>query len=276
MAQFLAAIANDAEHMPSLLYALRNVLVHPEPEDGDVWGLGYYADDHALTIRKPGELLNTRDFYELASAVKSQVVCAFVRPGWVAPTQAPPHRFRRWLFGSIGDLSPLEGLHDRIRDALPSFIRSELGQAGLPELPLAMFLREQHERGLLTDALATGAGLADALRRTTDTIARLATEAGVEPPRAAYAATNGRVIIVSRQGRRVYWKRQEGLEALPGGPPDPDMNDFKAVVKALKRFRAIVFSSNLAEDTRGWNEMADGETVWVDRQLAVTRAAPTS
>src|SRR5260221_6523485 len=109
--QLLAAIANDAEYMPSLLHVLESSLDNLDTTaEGDVWGVGYYADDRALLIRKPGELLTTRSFHQLASNVKSQVVVAFVnRDG-----AAPPYRFRRWSFGSVGDLSLLGGLRDKI------------------------------------------------------------------------------------------------------------------------------------------------------------------
>ena len=239
---------------------------------GDTWGVGYYADDRALIIRKPGDLLAERGFYELAVDVKSRILLSFVQEGSTTTVHAPPHRFRRWLFGCIGDLSPLDALRPKIEDAIPDFIRSELGDAGPRELALAMFLREQHDRGLLADPLASGVNLADAMKRTTAAMRMLADEAGIEPPQATYVASNGRTIIVSRNGPAVHWTCQEGLEALPDGPPDPAMHDFTLVVESLKRFRAIVFAANLTETAAGWTELKDGETLWVDRALEINSA----
>lgn len=268
--QLLGAIANDAEHMPSLLYALRNVVRPPPHKEGDVWGVGYYDDDRALIIRKPGDILTSRDFYELAPEVKTRVLLSFVKDGTLATQHAPPHRFRRWLFGAVGDLSALVTLEAKIHERLPSFIRTEVGDAGPSEHAFAMFLKEQHERGLLNDALATGSQLAEAMQRTTDAMAMLAEEAGIEGPAASFAATNGRVMIVSNRGASLHHKFVEGLEALPDGPPDPAMNDFQAVVRALKRFRARLFAAHVDDPGEQWAEVADGTTLWVDRQLELT------
>ena len=58
MVYLLAAIANDSEYTPALLYALgAELAVPPSPADSDeIWGIGYYADNRALIIRKPAEL----------------------------------------------------------------------------------------------------------------------------------------------------------------------------------------------------------------------------
>ena len=79
---------------------------------GETWGVGYYAEERALIIRKPAELLATRTVYELASNVQSSVVLACVHRGAETREQAPPHRFRSWLFGYTGDLAPLQPLRE--------------------------------------------------------------------------------------------------------------------------------------------------------------------
>jgi predicted glutamine amidotransferase len=265
--QLLAAIANDADHMPSLLYALRAPLSTPAPEAGDVWGLGYFAQDRALIIRKPGSLLSERSFLELGPEAHSRVLLASVEDGTVPLHQAPPHRFRGWLFASVGSLAGLEPLRSRIEDKLPGFIRSELGGASASELVFAMFVRELHERALFGDGLSQGPLHAEALARTGATLGALCAEAGVEVPAVSFAATNGRTVIVSRPGGGppVSWRHVRGLEALPDGPPDPARTDFLQVVTGLKRFRAAVFASRV--EGEGWTELAEGGTVWIDRQL---------
>ncbi|MCC7386361.1 MAG: hypothetical protein IT384_31255 [Deltaproteobacteria bacterium] len=269
MVHLLAAIATDAEHMPSLLYSLRGVAVPPpEHPDGETWGVGYYADGHALTIRKPGELVGVRNLYELAGAVKSRVLMTVIQRGSAKAPSAAPYRFRRWLFGAIGDLSALAAARGRIMDAIPDFITSELGGAGAGGLAFAMYLRELHQRNLLSDPMSDGPAVAEALKRAVGAMDMLAAEAGAGATAACFAATNGRTLVVARGrgGPKVHWRRQEGLEAMPEGVA---AGDPQLVADALKRFRAVVFGADLAGSPSGWTEMSDGATLWVDRQLSV-------
>ncbi len=269
MAQLLAAVANDAEHMPSLLFSLDRVLQHRASDEGaEVWGVGYYAEDRALVIHKPGELMSDRAFYDLARGVKSHSILAVheQQPGATAPV---PQRFRHMLFGTTGDLAPLESIRARVTSALPSFIQTEFGGRSTAALAFAMLLREMHDRGLANDGLAAAPLVRDAMRRTADTIVNLAEEEGVPAPAASYALTTGRVTVVHGGGAPVHYKEQVGLEALPDGPPDPARTDFNSIVAALKRFRAVVVAAHV-DDAPHWTTVPDGQTLSIDRQLAVT------
>jgi glutamine amidotransferase len=271
MMQLLAAMATDSEHMPSLMYALRGLLdAAPPAQEGvsDVFGLGYYADERALTMRKPGDLLERRSLYELAAKVKSSVVIATVERRPKDNTQSAPHRFRRWLFTALGDLSVLSVLRPKIIDALPGFIRSELQDANPSELAFGMFLRELHERGQIDDILLEPRLYAESMKRTVEMMRALAHEAGVSGPEASFGATNGRAVIAGRHGPALYTKRQEGLEAVPEGPLDPDLHDVQLVVEALKRFRAVVVSSGSSGSPGpDWKEIPMNTTFWIDRSL---------
>src|SRR5262245_35412818 len=199
MVHLVATLANDADHMPSLLHALRNEVVLPEKSaPGEVWGVGYYAEDRALIIRKPAELLTSRSVFELAPKIQSSIVLACVKRDVKALEQAPPHRFRNWLFGYCGDLSSLTPVKNRVVDKMPDFVLPEIGDSSGGSLTFGMFITELHRAGLLADPLATHATLAQAMQRTVDAVRMLATEAGVETPQASFVATNGRVVIASR------------------------------------------------------------------------------
>jgi|GEM_PF-2567139 hypothetical protein len=274
MVHLLAAIATDAEHMPSLLYSLKGVLTPPEPASGgETWGVGYYADDQALTIRKPGELVAARNFYDVAAAVKSRVMLAMLRQGTTKTIHAPPHRFRRWLFGTVGSVDVLSEVRSKILDAIPDFIKSELNDAGPSELSFGMFLRELHQKNLLSDPLVDGSSLAGALKRTVEAMTMLTTEGGVEAPKAGFVATNGRVLLSARTkgGPVVCWRLQEGLEVAPGGPTGSPMSDPVVYAESLKRFRALVIGAHAGGPPPGWKEIPDASTLWVDRTLAVNQ-----
>lgn len=268
MVYLLATLANDAEHMPSLLHALAAELEAPGPAPQETWGVGYYADDRALIIKKPASILHERSVYELAPQVRSRIVIACAKEGADRET-APPYRFRRWLFGCTGDLEPLASLREKVVDKLPDFIRSEIREANAGGLAFGMFLSELHRSSVLEDPLADGRTLGEALARTVDTVRRLSTEADGGPAKASFVASNGRVVLISNAGAPIARKLQVGLERLPDGPPDPAMTDFKELAAALKRFRAVVVAPGEAGDRPDWEDIAEGQTLAVDGQLGV-------
>jgi len=273
MVHLLAAIATDAEHMPSLLYTLKGVVVPPDRvAGGETWGVGYYADDQALTIRKPGELVGNRSFFDLASTVKSRVLIALLQRGHTKSQHAPPHRFRRWLFGAVGDVSALSVLRGKILEATPEFIKSELGDAGPSELAFAMFLRELHAKNLLTDPLVDPPTLAGALKRTSEAMEMLSAEAGIEPPTAGLVATNGRVLLAATGNTSpgLHWQIREGLELPPEAPIKPTTTDPQKLAESLKRFRAFVLGAGAGVPPSQWQAVAPSTTLWVDRNLVVT------
>lgn len=272
MVHLVATLANDADHMPSLLHALRNEVHLPEqPVPGEVWGVGYYAEDRALIIRKPAELLKARSVFELAPKVQSSIVLACVKREVTALEQAPPHRFRNWLFGYSGDLSSLSTVKDRVVDKLPDFVLPEIGDSTGGALAFGMFITDLHRSGLLQDPLANHPQLAQSLQRTAEAVRMLAVEAGVSEPKATYVATNGRVVLASRSGAPLFSKLQEGLESSPHGPTDPSLNEFKRLAEALKRFRALVLTENVVSGRSGWNEVQEGSTIFFDRKLGMQK-----
>lgn len=263
MVYLLATFANDADYMPSLLYALSQELAASEMSlNHETWGVGYYTDDHALMTKKPGYLLDARSVYALVPEVKSRIVLA------CAGTEAddpPPYRFRRWLFGHTGDLSALDAMRGTIIEKLPDFVRTGLEESSAGSLAFGMFLADLHRSVGLEDTLTDCATLTQVLHGTADTIHHLSRETSAGPVQASYVATNGRVVLVSQRGAPLVWKVQEGLERLPDGPPDPARTDFSQVAEALKRFRAVVIARGAS--LNDWTSIPDGQTLGIDNQL---------
>jgi predicted glutamine amidotransferase len=274
MVYLLATFANDADHMPSLLHALAAELDVPEnPGAHETWGLGYYADDRALLIKKPASILHQRNAYALAPEVRSRILLACAA-GVGDRAAAPPYRFRRWLFAHLGDLTGLEAVRDTVRDKLPDFVRSEVNQPSGGALAFTMFLAELHRASVLEDQLADPSRLAQALARTADTVRRLAEEAGSGPVRASFVATNGRVVLVHQGGVALSRKLQTGLERLPAGPLDPALTDFKQLAAALKRFRAVVVAPGDLSDRPDWEVIGEAQSLVIDAHLGVSPVAP--
>ena len=257
MPYLLAAHANDATHMPSLLYALGPMLKAPIGEaEGETWGVGYYADRRPLIIKKPAEILTERTVYGLASEVRSRTLVASAQRS-ATRDQAPPYRFRRWLLTYTGDVEPLGRLKGLIAEKLPNFLRTELGAGTAGQLLFAMVLAELYRAGALDGPLPEPNVVHDAARRAADDIRGLSSEAEGGPVKAAFVLTPGRGLHVASMGASLYWKIQAGLERLPEGPPDPALTDFKQVAAALKRFKAVVVARHIETGAPDWSPLTD-------------------
>jgi hypothetical protein len=258
----IATLANDAELMPASTFALSRELPALS-ESAESWGIGYYADDRALIIQRPIDPSAPAPVHRVTSDLRSQVVLACAGRG-----DPPPYRSRRWLFASIGDLSPLEALRDTIVEKLPDFVRTDLGEGSGPALAFGMFLAELRRQGVLEDPLVTAEQARQVGTRVSDAIRGLSAEVEGDALSAAFVATNGRLVVGATLGASLHLKVQEGLEALPEGPVDPARTDFKQVAAALKRFRAVVMAHEPGSQG-DWRALPEGGVVVVDGQLRV-------
>ena len=266
MIYLLATSANDAEFMPSLLHVLAGELRVPlDAVAGEVWGVGYYAEDRALLVRKPSSILSDRSVFGVTPELRSRIVLAAAQAGHAS--DSPLFRFRRWLFAFCGDLTLLGKLQDKIADKLPDFIRSELGDGDGGRVAHAIFLAELHRAGALEDLLISPQVLKDAMSRFSDTVNVLVTESGLGEISAAYVASNGRNLILCQAGQPLYVKEVVGLEHWADGPLDEALHDFKHIAEALKRFKAKVVALDVYPGSVGWVPVTE-RTVWcVDAQL---------
>lgn len=270
MVHLLASIANDAEYMPALLYALRReVRVPDQPVPNETWGVGYFADRRGLIVRKPASILEERSTYGIGRGLRSHILMASARSE-ADRADAPPFRFRRWLFGYTGDLGPLGRLQAQLAPKLPAFVRDTLGDEHGGRLAHAMFLTELHRSGLLEDPLAEPVQLGAALERTVETLARLAPEAGVDPIEASFVASDGRIVVVTRAGRPLWMRDVQGLDQLPDGPVDETLHDFKRIADALKRFRAQVVTLHVTDEARPrWTRLDSRGSTVIEANLDV-------
>jgi len=251
-------MANDADLMPSLVHALDTELGTAHLEPPFVWTVGHYADDRALTRRRP--VGAPAGLHGLVPDVHSRILIACrSRP---EATEPAPHRFRRWLFGHVGDLSALASVQSRVAERLPTDLGSELGHGSPGRLAFAMVLAELRRAGVLDDPLASAEDTRRAAFAGFEAVTRMASENGAL--RAGFSMSNGRLLLVCSAGVPLAIREHHGLERRAEGPPDPARTDFNELVSALKRFRAYVVASEV--EGSQWTPLADG-VCSIDMQL---------
>ncbi|MEM6370411.1 MAG: hypothetical protein AAGD10_19165 [Myxococcota bacterium] len=256
--QLLAAVSNDAELMPSLVHALDQELgtVHAQPPF--IWTVGHYGDGRALTRRRPVDAPAT--LHGLVPDVHSRVLLACRSQADVG--EPAPHRFRRWLFGQVGDLSALSSVQAQVAERLPTDLGEELGHGSPGRLAFAMVLAELRRAGVLDDPLANPESVRKAAGAGFDAVVRMASEHG--ELRAGFSMSDGRQLLMRSAGVPLCIHERMGLEGLVEGPPDPARTDFKELVSALKRFRAVVVASDVVAP--GWKPLPPGVSS-IDLQL---------
>jgi hypothetical protein len=276
---FFGTLVSDPEQMPSLVAMLRQELNRPCALERPVLSVGYYADDRALIIRKPGRLAAETSVYDLAKGVRSRTLMGCVASNGLDSDRLPPFRFRRWLFLPAGEQTCLsvDGvLRSRILDGLPDYIRTEVGaNPSSAGVLYGMFLAELHREGITEDPLVDALKVGTVVRRTLDLVLRLIGEQTCPPTEGAMAllVSNGRSLVLANAGLPLMSKEQAGLDASAEGPPEPSQNDFNELLAALKRFRAVVIASrgDHEEAQPGWSPIPALATYAVDASLQVHR-----
>ena len=269
MVYLVATMANDAELMPALLFSLRGQVAVPDtPLNRETWGVGYFGDGRPLIVRKPAASLEERSTYGAAPDLRSRVIISCAQPALVQ-AEVPPFRFRQWLFGYVGDLSHVGGLQSKLAPKFPDFVRDMAGAEHEGRLVQGMFLTELHRAGLLEDPLADAHKVGAALERTTEMLVRLGPEAGIPEIKAAFVASNGRTMVVTRLGYPLWIRQIDGLERLPEGPVDEDVHDFKQIIAALKRFRAFAIAKDVESEMSPWRSLHERGTTVVDSALNI-------
>ena len=267
MVHLVATIANDAELMPALLFSLRGQVTVPEvPNPNESWGIGYFVDDRALIVRKPASILEERSAFGIGGDLKSRIIIACARYERIQ-ADAPPFRFRRWLFAHTGNIADLGRLQGKVAAKLPDFVQDVLGDEHGGRLAHAMFLTELHRAGLLEEVSADPLAVGGALKRTVDTLLRLAPEAGAENIASTFVASNGRMMAITTANQPVWVRKMDGLERLPDGPVDEARHDFKRVVESLKRFQAQVVALSVDASVPDWRRLEPDASAVFDAAL---------
>ena len=139
-------------------------------------------------------------------------------------------------------------------------------------MAFALFLKFLRDTGRTDDVALEPALAAQLLAKTVRLLEQLSIEAGASRVASLnFVATNGRMLIASRQGvEPLHYLLLEGSARCERCEITSATADSRPLVRAHRRRRSIAIASHLL-DPIGWMQIPNGATIAVGRDLSIQR-----
>jgi predicted glutamine amidotransferase len=249
----------------------------------DGWGIGYFLGEDAYVFKSEAGAAGDERFQRISARLRSHTFVVHVRRatvGQVDYLNSHPFRHGSWMFAHNGTLFGFEQLQARMR----ATIRPELEQLifGVTDSEYFFYylLSALGRAGVAVD----GRGEVDtekaasALREALSELFRWAEELGVEPPKANFILTNGRVFIAQRAGLELYLATQKRTCADFETCTEPDKVCMMGVMPPLSRLLSggrtrkcnhLLVASEPIGGEDIWEEVPEGMMVVMDDRFHI-------
>jgi glutamine amidotransferase len=275
MGRLFAYMANDSDRVRCALHAGRKLLVASAEPGGtfDSWGIGFHQGGEVLLQRRPKPLTGSLDFYAVAEGLRTDILIGHARVGTVGKPKdenTHPFRFRSWLFAHHGTLPSWSTIEAPVLADIPDFLRRNIrGQTDSEHL-FHLVLSFLHGGGQLDDPSLSTDALIDAVRSALERIEGLAGAEAARAAECALAITNGRILVVTRQGRPVHYTRTRSITDCPVCRETAPLVGRRPKRIDHEHLRSVVLVAD-APDTLSapWQEVADRSFVAVSHDVDV-------
>lgn len=267
MARFAAISTSDASLVRCELDRLRP---HVEFDgEGLVVGVGAYAQTVVLQ-RFYGLGVAHAEVWEVPDSETAILAAAPLPPGRSIEADAPPFRFRQWVFALAGAVDAADRVRERLFGTLPDFLRRVIRGVTIDEVVFACFLSELRDLGRLEDPQLEASVAAQVLARVARRVEAVSAEVGgTQKPSLAAVATNGRIVVAARRGAQpLSYALYEGEPTCARCGLTGETSDPVLLVREHRRRRSVVVATNPLRGT-SWVHLADGCALAIDRRLEV-------
>jgi predicted glutamine amidotransferase len=271
MSRLFGLVINDAQRVACALYPARDALLVSSAPEG--WGLACYQGGEVLLQRHPKPVIGPLDLYRHTRDQRTDYLVGQVRdattPAKLENTQ--PYRFRSWVFArSGGKQAGAAGVLEQV----PDFLRRNIRGQDPAEALFYLFLAYLHEKNRLDDPGLRAPDATAALAATIAIADKTAKAAGGEAAPANMIVTNGRLMLAARSGPPLYTRAVNGIvdcAVCAEASPDEAKRDRRRT--SHEHVRALLLVSEPEKlPEAGFEEVADGTIVAVDRELTRTTA----
>jgi predicted glutamine amidotransferase len=265
MGHIIACMINRADLLFEAVQAEQEALLTPPPVQHDGWGVGFYHADEVLHKKHPQPQQGELQWSTILQGIHSHVAIAHVRDASVGSRRADnnhPFRMRQWLFAHAGLVEGFSAIQGRLIESLPDFLRRNIRGDTDSEHIFHVFLSFLHDAGQLESMDVADQSVLAALRSTITLVDRLVNEIGAPRSNLDLVLTNGRQLYALRRGTPMVYVERDRLslsdEVEPGKSSRPG-NPVRYVLIA-----------SAPQTPNGYEELADGQLISVDRDLHVT------
>lgn len=262
MARLLGYMANRTDRLPQVLEHEHAALAATTPSREPAptgWGLGFYQGGEVLHRKRPRSAEDA-DWHQLCRDIVSDCVLMHLRQPTVGDFRTQnthPFRMRSWLFAHKGTIPGFEALKTPLLSALPDFLKRNIRGETDSEVLFHILLSHLNAEGALDAHDVHERHLLEALRATVTFVDEASALAGQAPATLNLVLTNGRSMLAFRRGTPMAFVQRRGVGEE--GPPKPGS-------PAVLRY-AMVVTGEAAPEGSGWQPLADGDVLLIDRQL---------
>ncbi len=231
------------------------------------WGMAYYQVGRPLLKKQPKPLEGPLDFTQSASRLRSNLVLGHIRDATIGGQRTEnthPFRYRAWTFCHSGTVDRFPEIKDDLLKSVPDFIRRNIRGKTDSENIFHLFLSFLNDTGKLDDPRIPPREVARALDSTISYLNRLVQDRGGEALNGCCMATNGNFVVASRMGMEVKVTRKNTF----------DCRDSEGKLIPSDHLKAVVIVGGTPPDEPGWELVADGAVVMVDRDLNIETVSP--
>jgi glutamine amidotransferase len=276
MGALVAILQTDPNLLRCQVARLEAHVALAEPERmPDAYGFGHYGGGSVLLGKRPTGASHPLALGELVGQLDSEALLAHARYATVGKAKdenTHPFRFRRWLFAHDGTVEAFDRVRPRLDEALPDFLRRNIGGDTDSEHAFMFFLKLLKDENRLDELDLDPGVAARALAGTVRQLETWSREAGAtRPSRLDFVATNGRVMVATRRGGPLHYALLEGLLPCPVHGVDLQTPESDPRVRPHRRAKAVAFASRL-RSPNGFIEVPEGSVVAVSRTLQVSVA----
>jgi hypothetical protein len=262
VSHLVAYFGNEPENMACALFSARNALYSPGSKRLAGIGLGFVQGGDVLLQKRPRAETAEVDLYGLIKDLRADALVGRVRlaqEGNTSAEDADPFRFRSWLFGSVGEVSPVgfENVREKMLESIPAFLRRNIRGSSPSEHIFHLFLAFLHDAGILDLPSPSPAAVLGALRNSVSFLDRLLAGTGSESIQLALVATNGRCFVATGCAYPLRYLHVEGISDCPvcHGRVDVERDGRRIPHEGL---RAVIVEANRQIEGRGgWQELPD-------------------
>ncbi len=278
---FRTATESSVNH--SLVEA-ENALAKQSEYHQDGWGIAYYVGDYPHLIRSEKQAMEDRLFGDVGMVVSTQIFVAHIRQATLVEPHVlncHPFQFGRWIFahnGEVAGFSLDEVKQQVLANVDPHFKRHIMGQTD-SEAIFHVFLSRlaaRHENIQCEDVVADDAvgALAEAVALVRDAAPDTYTDpdTGEEhTTRLNFMVTNGNLLVGLRFRRDLFYSTYK--KSCPDRDTCESFDERQCEREVLfgQVKHLIVTSEPVSSEVNVWHELADGECVYVDRDMFIRR-----
>ena len=170
------------------------------------WGLGYVQGE-VLLRTLPVRYEQGVDFFSEMDGLHADYIVgqACGEDGLSGAENTPPFRFRRWLYGAIGESKGFEDIRAQLETEIPSFLHRNIGGHTIAKYLFNLFLAQLHADGSIDNPNLDPGYTTRILREAYQTVRNAL------PKTASLAInqliTNSRSMVALRCGSPMFFRR---------------------------------------------------------------------